>query len=153
MKAANTAMVRTDRETYVSDRHVRFDIDATDEAISYFVREDYLPLKAFTTFVNFPDCGQVWNPFLLESYCRRFSRRFRFDSASVNLGNIGAVIRKNCLMNYVDIVVDAIVKSGVSLRDDDVGRFLIDSGYAGKITAAKLGEVMGKAKAVRKRRG
>ena len=74
MEAGNKYLIRIDKNTYVADKYVYFDIDKIDGAIKLFMKSDYLPLKSFSTFVNFPDCGQVWNLFLLESYCRRFSR-------------------------------------------------------------------------------
>jgi hypothetical protein len=132
MEAGNAILVRVDKDTYVADRHVYFNTDVIDKAIELFVKNDYLPLKSFTTFGVFPDCGQRWNQFLLESYCRRFSNIFRFDAPAVNSRNAGAVIRKSCTMTYIEIMADASVKSGVRLSENDVSLFLIDNGYTGK---------------------
>jgi len=123
-----------------------------DEVIELFVKGDYLPLKSFTTFGAFPDCGQEWNLFLLESYCRRFSRRFRFDTPSVNSRNAGAVIRKSCRLNYTEIMIDAVANADIPLKSTVVGRFLHENGYTGRSTTAKVGEIIDKAKAIRKRR-
>ena len=150
MEAGNTVLVRIDKNTYVTDRYVYFNADIIDEAIGLFVKEDYLPLKSFTTFGAFPDCGQTWNLFLLESYCRRFSRKFRFDTPSVNSRNAGAVIRKSCGMDYTDIMTDAVVNADVPLKDTAVGKFLYESGYTGRSTTAKVNEIIDKAKAIRK---
>ncbi len=90
IEAGNTILVRIDRETFVTDRHVHFNADMIDGVIELFVKGDYLPLKSFTTFGGFLDCGHEWNLFLLESYCRRFSRRFRLDTPSVNSRNAGS---------------------------------------------------------------
>jgi len=152
MEAANSVLVRIDKETYVADRFVRFDTDKTDEAIELMVKGDYLPLKAFTTFGAFPYCGQTWNLFLLESYCRRFSRKFRFDTPSVNSRNAGTVIRKSCGMDYTEIMTDAVANADVPLQEAAVGRFLFDNGYTGRSTNAKVTEIIDKAKALRERR-
>jgi hypothetical protein len=152
MEAGNAILVRVDRDTYVADRHVHFNADAIDEAIGLFVKGNYLPLKSLTTFGAFPDCGQTWNLFLLESYCRRFSRKFRFDTPSVNSRNAGAVIRKSCGMAYTEIMTDAAAKADISLNDTAVGKFLYESGYTGRSTTAKVGEIIDKAKAIRERR-
>jgi hypothetical protein len=149
MEAGNSVLVRVDKETYVAERYVRFDVDKMDEAIELVVKGDYLPLKAFTTFGAFPYCGQTWNLFLLESYCRRFSRRFRFDTPSVNSRNAGAVIRRSCGMNYTEIMTDAVAYASVSLIENAVGRFLFDNGYIGKRTTAKVTEIIDKAKTIR----
>jgi hypothetical protein len=152
MEAGNTVLVRIDKNTYVADRYIHFNADIIDEAIGLFVKGDYLPLKSFTTFGAFPDCGQTWNLFLLESYCRRFSRKFRFDSPSVNSRNAGTVIRKSCGMDYKEIMTDAVANADVHLKDIAVGKFLYESGYTGRSTTAKVNEIIDKAKAIREMR-
>jgi hypothetical protein len=151
MEAGNSVLVRIDKNTYIADRYVHFNADKIDEAIGLFVKGDYLPLKSFTTFGAFPDCGQTWNLFLLESYCRRFSRKFRFDTPSVNSRNAGAVIRKSCDMDYTEIMTDVVANADVSLMDTAVGKFLYESGYTGRSTTTKVYEIINKAKAIRKR--
>ncbi len=135
----------------MADRYVHFNVDIIDETIGLFVKGDYLPLKSFTTFGAFPDCGQKWNLFLLESYCRRFSRTFRFDTPSVNSRNAGAVIRKSCGMDYTKIMADAVANADVPLQDAAVGRFLYKSGYTGRSTTAKVNEIINKAKTIREK--
>lgn len=152
MEAGNTVLVRIDKENYVADRYVHFNAELVDAAIELAVRGDYLSLKSFTTFGAFPDCGQPWNLFLLESYCRRFSRMFRFDTPSVNSRNAGAVIRKNCVMDYTEIMADAVANADVHLEETAVGRFLYDNGYTGRSTTAKANEIINKAKAIREGR-
>ena len=152
MEAGNTVLVRVDKKTYVADKYVHFNADIIDEAIGLFVKGDYLPLKSFTTFGAFPDCGQTWNLFLLESYCRRFSRKFRFDTPSVNSRNAGAVIRKSCDMDYTEIMTDVVANADVPLTGAAVGKFLYESGYTGRSTIAKVNEIIDKAKAIRESR-
>ncbi|MGC2422753.1 MAG: hypothetical protein WA666_00135 [Nitrospirota bacterium] len=151
MEAGNAVLVRIDIDTYVADRYVHFNADVIDEAIGLFVKGNYLPLKSFTTFGAFPHCGQTWNLFLLESYCRRFSREFRFGTPSVNSRNAGAVIRKSCDMDYTEIMTDAVANADVPLKDSAVGKFLYESGYTGRSTTAKVNEIIDKAKAIRER--
>jgi hypothetical protein len=151
LEAGHAAMVRTDEKTYVADKFLGFDAAVIDEVIGQFVLGDYLPLKAFTTFGAFPDCGRPWNLFLLESYCRRFSEKYRFDCRSANSRNAGAVIRKTCRMAYMEIMADAAAKAGIALRPNDVNRFLYEHGYIGKSTTSGAGEVMGRAAALRGR--
>ncbi len=151
MEAGNTVLVRIDKDSYVADKFVHFDVIAIDDSIELFVEGDYLPLKSFTTFGAFPHCDQAWNLFLLESYCRRFSRKFRFDAASVNSRNAGAVIRKRCGMDYTEIMTDAVANADIHLTDIVVGKFLYESGFTGRRTTAKANEIINKAKAMRER--
>lgn len=149
MIAGNTILIRIDKNTYVADKYVHFNVNIIDEAIELFVNNDYLPLKSFTTFGAFPDCGQTWNLFLLESYCRRFSQKYRFDTPSVNSRNVGAVIRKSCRMDYIEIMANAVVKADIPLKDNRVGSFLYESGYIGRSTTARANEIIEKVKVIR----
>ncbi len=151
MEAGNTVLVLIDKETYVADKFVRFDVESVDAAIELFIAGDYVPLKSFTTFAAFPDCGQTWNLFLLESYCRRFSEIFRFDAPSVNSRNVGAVIRKHCGLSYTEIMIDAVANADVPLTNSAVGKFLLDAGYIGR-TRNNFNEIIDKAKVLRERR-
>ena len=153
MEAGNTVLVRIDKETYVADRYVRFNASLIDEAIGLVIDGDYCPLKSFTTFGAFPDCGQAWNLFLLESYCRRFSREYRFEALSVNSRNAGAIIHKSCGMEYIEIMTDAVANAEIPLKNTTVGSFLFDSGYTGRRTNTNVDEIIDKAKAIRERRG
>ena len=152
LEAGNAALVRIDKDTYVADRHVHFNVDIIDETIELFVKGDYLPLKSFTTFGAFPDCGQEWSLFLLESYCRRFSRKFRFDAPTANSRNAGVVIRKSCGLNYTEIMIDAVAGADIPLNSTAIGKFLYENGYTGRSTTAKVGEIMDKAKIIRGKR-
>ena len=152
MKACYAVLVRTAKDSYVAERYVHFDIDRIDDALDLFVTGDYLPLKSVTTFATFPHCGQVWNLFLLESYCRRFSRRFRFEVSAVNSRNAGAIVRKSCGLAYTEIMVDAVAASGVELDKVSVVEFLCSNGYIGKRSYARTEELIEQAKAIRERR-
>jgi hypothetical protein len=66
-------MVRTDKDSYVAEQFVHFDVAAIDDAIDLFLTGEYLPLRQVITFAALPHCRQPWNLFLLESCCRRFS--------------------------------------------------------------------------------
>ena len=149
MEAANAKLVRIDKENYVQDGFVDFDVENIDNAISQFVDAEYLPLKSFTTFSSFPNCGQVWNLFLLESFCRRFSKSFRFNTPSVNSRNAGVVIRNDCTMTYIEILIDAVVHSGVILDSEAIGKFLYENGYTGRSSTSKMSEIIDRAKILR----
>jgi hypothetical protein len=153
MEAASAVLIRIDKNTYVSKKYVDFNTKATDYAISLYVTDDYLPLKSFTTFGAFPHCEQVWNLFLLESYCHRFSEQFRFETTSINSRNAGVVIRKSCNLTYEEIMADAVAKSCIPHEEKTVGNFLYERGYTGKSTTVKAAEVIEKAKNLREGRG
>lgn len=152
LEAGNAVMVRVDKDNFVSDAGVDFNVSLIDVALGRVVEDDYLPLKSFITFAAFPDCGKAWNLFLLESYCRRFSLEFRFESLTTNSRNAGVVVRKGCGLDYVEIMTDAVARSFLPLTEEAVARFLSDSGYTGRCTKARIEEIIDKAKAVREKK-
>lgn len=146
LEAAYSVLVRIDKNTFVSEKYVDFDIDAIDYAISLFVQDEHLPLKAFTTFAEFPDCKQMWNLYLLESYCRRFSKMFKFETPSVNSRNAGIVIRANCNLSYLEIMTKAVKNSGIPWENKAIIEYLYQNGYIGKKTTSKSAEIVKKLK-------
>lgn len=152
LEVGYTALVRIAEDTFVAEKYVHFDVDKIDETLDTFVRGQYLPLKDITTFAAFPHCGQVWNLFLLESYCRKFSRRYRFEALTVNSRNVGAIVHKSCGLAYPEIIADAVAVSGVELKKKDVLEFLYNSGYIGKKNYSKTDEIIAEAKNIRERR-
>ena len=154
LEAAVAVMIRVDKDTFVSEKHVDFSVDVIDEVIAEFVSGEYLPLKAFTTFAAFPHCKQVWNLFLLESYCRRFSKQFHFETLNANSRNVGTIVRKShraLYKSYTEIMVDAVAKSDVALETDLLDEFLLSSGFTGRRGNAKIGEIIEKVKILRER--
>jgi hypothetical protein len=143
-------MVRTDKDSFLADKFLDFDQNAVDNAIEHFVNGgEYAPLRYVTTFAPFPHCGQTWTLFLLESYCRRFSERFRFEAPSVNSTNAGTIVRKHSKLTYHDIMVDAVAKSGVALNQNAVLDFLATEGYTSQRRYSKITELTTQATAKR----
>jgi hypothetical protein len=129
MQAGYDTMVRIDEQVFVADWHLDFDTNVIDNAIEHFMNSgEYLTLQSVTTFALFPYCGQSWNLYLLESYCRRFSPNFRFETRAVNSKNTGAIIRKNSRLTYDDIMGDYVARSNVALTKQAVLDYLFDNG-------------------------
>lgn len=113
LRYCHECSVRVNQDEFLPLDAIHFDVDATDDAILKILEErDYLPLKAFLNLdsaLPAPEESYPWTQFLLESYCRHFSRKLRFDVLTPNSMNIGSVIRKSCPMSYHEIMVDLIV--------------------------------------------
>ena len=149
LQAGIECMIRLDEEHFVSDAHVNFDVPATDCVIDSIVDGEYLPLKDFyAMFARFPACGQQWNLFLFESYCRRFSKCFSVWALRYNSDHVGAVIRKDrTLRTYDDLLADVVVRANIELDPETVGRFLRDSGYIVRaVTGRQINAVIALAK-------
>lgn len=151
LEAGYSVLVRTSEESFVAEKFVHFDCEAIDSALDIFVTGQYLPLKGVTTFAAFPDCGQLWNLFLLESYLRRFSNRYRFDSLTMNSQNAGVIIRKDCSLSYPEIITDAVAASNVDLTKTAVIEYLYKGGYLGRRVYNRIDELIEQVKTLRER--
>jgi uncharacterized protein (UPF0248 family) len=154
MEAGCSVMVRIDKDNYIAEKYVHFDVEAIDDVLDRFVNKEcqYLPLQSITTFALFPHCGQAWNLFLLESYCRRFSVMFRFEALASNSKNVGAIVRKSCPLSYAQIMADAVAESDTVLEKVSLEEFLYKKGYIGKSSYSKSGELIKLAKDIRRRK-
>lgn len=151
MNAAYKIMVRTEKNLFVAENSVSFDIDAIDNAIEYFCEGDYIPLQAVTALMTFPYCGRPWTLFLLESFCRRFSRKFRFEVLAVNSKCAGVIVRQSCPMNYRQIMTDAVAKSGIELTEQKVLDYLCNNGYIARRSLSYVDKLIKEAKIIQKR--
>lgn len=128
IEAMNQAMVRIDLDNFVSDESVAFDIDAIDDTLDKIVIGNVLGMKEITSFAAFPYCGYQWNLFLIESYCRRFSKKFRYDCVTPNSKNAGAIIRKSFESDYPKAMAESIAASGIKLTEKSIFDYLIATG-------------------------
>ena len=126
---AGSVMVRVNEEDFVAEKLVRFDVSAIDAALDEIVPEDGIGLKEITSFGLFPYCGYPWNLFLIESYCRRFSQKFRFACLRSNSKNAGAVVRKTSKMDYHSLMAASLARSAAVLDADQAYDHLIDAGF------------------------
>lgn len=81
IEAANAVMVRVDKDDFIADRFIQFDTDRIDAALDYVITDDFIGMREITTFSTLPFCGYGWNLYLLESYCRRFSKNISMRRA------------------------------------------------------------------------
>jgi len=151
MNAAYKTMVRTEENLFIAENSVNFNIDEIDNAIEHFCEGDYIPLQAVTALMTFPYCGHPWTLFLLESFCRRFSRKFRFEVLAVNSKCVGAIVRQSCPMNYRQIMTDAVAKSGIELTEQKVLDYLCNNGYLGRRSLSNADELIREAKMIQER--
>ena len=150
--ACNT-MVRTDKNTFVNESKIHFDADAIDHALSRFMYADVIPLQTVTSFTSFPYInGYPWNLFVLESFCRRFSKRYQYQCLAVNSRNVGAIFCKSAgFADYSAVLAAAVAEAEVRLDSKAVGDFLFENGYVAARTSV-IQNVIAQARILRERR-
>jgi len=153
LSVAYDNMVRIDRNTFIRDGEIQFDVDAVDASIELFVQGNVIPLQAVSSFTSFPYIeGYKWNLFLLESYCRRFSKLFKYQCLSVNSENIGAIIKKAAdFADYTEALAYAVASAPVILNNKDAGNYLFESGYIAR-RGGIVADVVARAQILRERR-
>lgn len=145
-KVAYEQMVRIDKEHFVSDNNISFDVDVIDDAIAKFLNREYVAILDVASFAMFPLCGYAWNHYLLESYCYRFSKKYRFLMKTFNDKNVGVIVKKDLELSYNDVLVDVIVHSRMDLDIDCVADYLYNNGYIAKRRLGNMEELIMKAK-------
>ena len=129
-------MVRTDRDSFVSDELVDFDIEAIDNALDLFVGKNITPIKAVSSFNSFPYVGQPWTLYLLESYVSRFSRRYKISGGPARTGNVGAIYPSELVLtNYGELLAHVLADSTLDLNENEAADYLIRAGFVLRKTA------------------
>lgn len=129
--AASNTMVRIDHDHYVSDASIQFNVDAVDYAISLFAGNRIIPITAITSYTSFPDVpGYNWNLYLVESFLRRFSKRFTIDGSPAQMSYVGGISSSDRhFANYEDRLAHAVIQDGIILTEEAIGRYLTERKY------------------------
>ena len=146
-KIACAEMVRIDSDHFVSKDSIEFDVEAIDSALDSLSGGKVMPLKAIKNFYLFSNTKYPWNHFLLESYCRHFSKRYSFGSKVINDSKIGSIYPGR-ERDYMDVLADAVKEAGITLDDKIVGDFLVEYGFISKRNKKLIQEVTTKAQAI-----
>lgn len=152
IEAANAVMVRVDKDDFIADRFIQFDTDRIDAALDYVITDDFIGMREITTFSTFPFCGYGWNLYLLESYCRRFSKKYKYETRRANSSNSGAIVVKSCTLSYHDIMTQAVARSGRDLQQSEVFGFLTEAGYMERKKYRDIDLLINEAAQLRERR-
>jgi hypothetical protein len=141
-------MIRVDEKKFVADKYVHFDVEAIDKVISSFV-DDFAAIKEITTFALFPICGQTWTHYLLESYCYRYSKKYRYRMNLYNGRNAGAVVNSSINWDYNELLARAVARAKIELEPDAIGQYLYDTGYMARSKFKMLSEIAERAQQIR----
>lgn len=144
-------MIRVDEQKFVADKYVHFDVEAVDNVIDSFV-DGFSAIKEVTTFALFPICGQPWTHYLLESYCYRYSKKYRYRMNLYNGRNAGAVVESSIDWDYNEILAQAVARAGIELEPDVIGQYLYETGYMARRKFNTLSEIGERAKEIREER-
>lgn len=151
IEAANISMIRISEEKFVSDSQVDFYVEQIDSALDNAIPGESIGMREISTFGSFPFCGYAWNLFLLESYCRRFSKKYKYMAIAANSRNAGSIVKKDCELDYHEIMALSVAKSDVELVEDEVFNYLIATGYLARRQYSDIDDLIERAEAIRER--
>ena len=145
-------MIRVDKNRFVANRLVNFNVDEIDAVLSGFITGNFRAIRDVTTFSMFPVCGQSWNHYLLESFCYKYSRKYSLHVLNFNDKNAGIIAERDFNKKYSEMLAIALARADVDLLQESIGQYLFDTGYLAKSKYAKLGEIAQRASELRKER-
>jgi hypothetical protein len=145
-------MVRVDRNRFVANRFVDFDVKEIDDILSRFVTENFCSIRSITTFAMFPVCGQSWNHYLLESFCYKYSKKYSLHVINFNDKNAGIIANKDYDNSYLEMLAIELVRSNIELTPENVAHYLYETGYMARRKSAKYDEIVQLAKKLKKER-
>ena len=134
LSVAHETMIRVEENFFVKDALINFDVAEIDKALKPFVQDKIIPLRSVTSFTGFPPVeGYSWNLFMLESFLRKFSRRYVYTMPADNSANIGAIYPKSMKFeDYLDVQAAVVVQEKIPLEKFAVEEFLIGQGFRAK---------------------
>ena len=148
-EAAYSVLIRVDEELFILDKFVNFSVDAIDSLLEQNIKGDYASVKSIASFIMFPDCNVPWNHYVLESFCYKYSKKFRLVLLNFNDKNVGIIVKKDSTYGYYDILAKVVADSKIELSREFVGQFLWAAGYTSKKSMPALDSVIDKAKSIR----
>lgn len=106
-------MIRISSTEMVRKGTVEFDVNAVDHVLEEMYPDEYTPLKDVTLFLNLPPASVRWNGFLLESFLREYSKKFRLVQLSIAQDDYFGVMLKSSstLENYADVAADMLARN------------------------------------------
>ncbi|MEI3119394.1 MAG: hypothetical protein V8S86_00040 [Eubacteriales bacterium] len=138
-------MIRVDKEYFVSDSQIQFDVDRIDCVLHGIIGNRFAAIKSITTFALFPPCGHSWNHYLLESFCYRFSKKYKLCVLNYNDKNVGIIATNSTDFSYTDMLCETAAKANVPLTTEAVGQYFFENGFTAKRKFSSLPEIIEKA--------
>lgn len=151
-RAAYDQMIRVEENKFVADKLIHFDVDEIDNLLEQIIVGDFVSVRSVVTFIMFPNCGFVWTHYLMESFCYRFSKKFRLEVINFNDKNAGIIVKKEANYSYTDMLATTAANSKLDLNTELIGQYLYDNGYIARRKAPIINAAVEKAKLIREGR-
>jgi len=147
--------LRISETQFVSKDRAQFHIDESDDAIDRFCTGKYVGMKKIQDFVVFPEAGFPWNGYLLQHFIYAYSNRYKLVHNGFNAYSFdGAIVKRNAgIDTFDDLIIDALVRSDITLGKEQALEFLQNEGYITRRRYTFIEQIIIKAKALRNHKG
>lgn len=152
LEIAYSVLTRVDMNTFVRDEKVEFDASEVDKALDTIVIDEAIGMKEITSFALFPYCNYPWNLFLLESFCRKNSKTFKYMASTPNSRNAGAIVRRECNFDYLTLLANVLAKRQVELEEKVIMNYLYENGFVARRSYKYIKELIDMSKELREGR-
>ena len=124
-------MVRISATELICKDKVQFDVGAVDDALEKMYPNEYTALKDITLFLSLPAASVRWNGYVLESYLRGYSKKFRLVQVSISNDDYYGVMLSNTsnLENYNDVAADMLARNEGWTDEKSALRCLVDAKF------------------------
>lgn len=135
LDATSETMTRVSKTLFVKTSHLHFDVAGIDEALNQIVHGKIISLSDVTGFETFAPVKDdrgfewEWNLYLLESFLRRVSRRYKIHFSATNPMNGAICPREKIFLNYVDLISAVVLQENVPLNATSVNNFLLTKNF------------------------
>ena len=112
---------------------------------------EYTALKDITLFLSLPAASVRWNGYVLESYLRDYSKKFRLVQVSISNDDYYGVMLKSTsnLESYNDVAADMLAKNESWTDEKSALRCLVDAKFQQRAKNSNISAIV---KAARQKR-
>lgn len=141
-------MIRISATELVRKGTVQFNVAAIDEVLEQMCPSEYTALKDIDLFLSFPPVNVRWNGFVLESYLREYSEKFRLIQLSIAQDDYFGVMlkRSSNLKNYDDVAVDMLARNESWSDEKSALRLLVDMKFQPRAKKSNIAVIIKAAK-------
>lgn len=152
-KAVLSVTVRVSEYELRRADSIHFPVEQTDSVLETLCRGDYMVLQEIGLYLQFPSIEVPWNVFVLESYLRQYSERFRLLSAGESGGGVyGVMARRNSpFQTYEQVITDILARSDRWTNDREAMELLVSRGVLARRRYQNFDDVVKQAKLLREK--
>jgi len=123
--------VRINKKQFLQKEFIHFDVSKVDAVLSKICKKDYIALYDVEIFLDFPEIAVPWNRYVLESYLKSYSKKFKLINIRCSLKSyVGAMVKiDSFIKTYDDLLIEVLKDNGPFLDKEDALKFLTKKKY------------------------